>query len=55
MRGMIRVFVGLVVTMGAAGGIDTATDAQLLGCIAIATAGLAIMASGVSASRQLQM
>lgn len=49
MRGSIRAFVGLVITMGAAGGIDTATDSQLLSCIAIAIVGLAIMATGVSA------
>lgn len=51
MRGMIRVFVGLVVVMGAAGGIDNATDSQLLPCIALACVGLAVMASGVSASK----
>lgn len=55
MRGMIRVFVGLVVVMGAAGGIDNATDSQLLGCVAIAIAGLAIMASGVAASKKFAM
>ena len=49
MRGSIRTLFGLVVVMGAAGGIDTATDMQLLGCVAIAIAGLAVMASGVSA------
>ena len=49
MRGSIRALFGLLLTMGAAGGIDTATDAQLLGCIAIAAVGLAIAASGVSA------
>ena len=49
MRGSIRTLVGLVVVMGAAGGIDTATNMQLLGCIAVAAAGLALMASGVSA------
>ena len=53
MRGMIRVMIGLVVTMGAAGGIDTATDAQLLGCTAIAAVGLALMASGVSAMNRV--
>ena len=47
MRGSIRALFGLLLVIGAAGGIDTATDAQLLGCIAIA--GLGIMASGVSA------
>lgn len=53
MRGSIRMFLGLVVTMGAAGGIDTATNAQLLPCIAIAIVGLATMASGVSASKEI--
>ena len=52
MTGSIRAFVGLVITMGAAGGIDTATDAQLLSCVAIAAVGLAIMASGVSAMQR---
>lgn len=49
MRGMIRFVVGLVVVMGAAGGIDNATDSQLIGCIAIAAAGLALMMSGAAA------
>ena len=49
MRGSIRALFGLILVIGAAGGIDTATDAQLLGCVAIAIAGLGIMASGVSA------
>jgi hypothetical protein len=48
MRGSIRMFVGLVLTMGAAGGIDNATDSQLLPCIAIAIVGLAIMSSGIA-------
>jgi len=49
MRGSIRAFVGLVITMAAVGGIDNATDAQLLPAMAIAAVGLAIMATGVSA------
>lgn len=53
MRGSIRMIVGLIVTMGAAGGLDTATNAQLLPCVAIACVGLAMMASGVSASKAL--
>ena len=53
MRGSIRMFVGLVVTMGAAGGLDNATNAQLLPCIALACVGLAVMASGVSASKSV--
>ena len=51
MTGSIRMFLGLVVTMAAAGGLDNATDAQLLGCVAMACVGLAVMASGVSASK----
>ena len=50
MRGSIRFVVGLIVVFGAAGGIDTATDTQLLGCIAIAAVGLLVMASGATAS-----
>ena len=53
MRGSIRMFVGLVVTMGAAGGLDTATNAQLIPCVAMALVGLAVMASGVSASKSV--
>ncbi len=49
MKGSIRTFAGLVITVAAAGGIDTATDAQLIPCIAIAALGLALMASGVKA------
>ena len=53
MRGMIRVMIGLVVTMGAAGGLDAATDAQLFECTAMAAVGLAMMASGVSAMNRV--
>jgi hypothetical protein len=51
MRGSIRMFVGLIVVMGAGGGMDNATDAQLLPVLAIALTGLAIMYSGVSAMK----
>lgn len=51
MRGSIRAFLGLVITMAAVGGLDTATDAQLLPAMAIAAVGLALMAAGVSAMR----
>jgi len=53
MRGSIRAFLGLVITMAAAGGLDTATDAQLLPCMAMAVVGLAIVASGVNAMREV--
>ena len=49
MRGSIRTIVGLVVVMAAAGGLDNATNAQLIPALAIAIAGLGLMASGVSA------
>ena len=52
MRGFIRIFVGLIVVMGAAGGIDNATDGQLWQLVAIAMLGLASMYSGVVASKQ---
>ena len=50
MTGLIRFVVGFLMVFGAAGGIDTATDTQLLGCIAIAAVGLAIMMSGAVAA-----
>ena len=53
MKGSIRTIVGLVITMGFAGGLDNATDAQLIPCIIGAFAGLAIMYSGVKAMRTL--
>jgi hypothetical protein len=49
MRGSIRLFVGLVVVMAAGGGIDNATDAQLIPAVMVALSGLLLMASGVSA------
>ncbi len=52
MRGSIRMIVGLVVVMGAVGGLDNTLDsqvAQLIGCMALAVAGLGLMYSGVSA------
>ena len=54
MRGSIRAVFGLLVVFGAAGGVDTATDAQLLACVAIAAAGLGVMASGVSAMQPVR-
>ena len=53
MRGSIRAIVGLVVVFGAAGGIDTATNEQLLACILVAAAGLGLMAAGVSAMNEV--
>jgi hypothetical protein len=52
MPGTIRVVVGLLVTMGSVGGMDTASDAQLLALVAISALGLLTMASGVRAMQQ---
>lgn len=51
MKGMIRVIAGLILVAGCAGGLDNATDAQLLPLIGLALVGLGIMASGVSAAK----
>ena len=53
MRGSIRAIMGLLVVFGVAGGIDTATDGQLLTLIVFAAAGLGLMASGVSAMNEV--
>lgn len=53
MRGTIRMIVGLVVVMAAAGGIDNATDMQLIGCVAIAATGLGLMLSGINAMKNI--
>ena len=47
MVGSIRAFLGFLLVFGSVGGLDAGND--LASCIAIATIGLAIMASGVSA------
>jgi len=49
MRGSIRTFVGLITLMGVAGGLDTATDAQLLPLVVIAGLAIALAYSGVTA------
>ena len=54
MRGSIRAILGLLIVFAAAGGLDNATDAQLLPCVVIAAVGLAIMASGVYAMKGLK-
>jgi hypothetical protein len=48
MKGSIRMIVGLLVTLGAVGGMEHETATLLEGTIA-AVIGLAIMASGVKA------
>lgn len=54
MTGSIRVFVGLMVVLGSAGGLDNATDVQLPTVLAIAVVGLFVMYSGVSAMKGLK-
>lgn len=49
MKGTIRVLFGLLVLFGVAGGIDTATDAQLVALIPFALLGFASMISGANA------
>jgi len=52
MRGTIRVLVGLVVVMGAVGGLDNTMDSQvgqLVSLVVIAGLGLFSMYSGVKA------
>jgi hypothetical protein len=49
MPGTIRVVLGLVITMSAVGGIDSASDTQLWLLATIAAVGLAAMYSGVKA------
>jgi len=44
---MIRVIVGFFLVFGAVGGMDNATDAQLLPLVAIAALGLVSMFFGV--------
>jgi hypothetical protein len=44
---MIRLIVGLFIVFGAVGGIDNATDAELLPLLALAVVGLTSMYYGV--------
>ena len=47
MKGSIRAIGGFMLAFGAVGGIETGS--ALIPCLAIAIAGLALMASGVNA------
>jgi hypothetical protein len=49
MKGSIRLVVGFLVVFGAVGGMDTATDMQLIPLVAVAAVGLFSMFSGVKA------
>jgi hypothetical protein len=51
MKGTIRVILGMILVFGVAGGIDTATDGELLALIPFALAGFALMISGSNAMK----
>jgi hypothetical protein len=51
MTGSIRAFIGFMIAFGAVGTLDTDPSASVLVMSALACAGLAIMASGVSAMK----
>ncbi len=53
MRGTIRIFVGLLVVFGAVGGLDNASDSDLLLLAGIASAGMLLMFSGVKAMKEI--
>ena len=55
MKGTMRTILGLILLMGVAGGIDTATDGQLITLGVIGLAGMAMMFSGVTAMSESQM
>jgi hypothetical protein len=52
MRGSIRVFIGMFIVFGAVGGMDNATDGELLLGLSIAVLGLLSMYSGVRAMKE---
>jgi hypothetical protein len=52
MKGSIRVITGLFIVFGAVGGIDNATDDQLLLATSLAVLGCLLMFSGVSAMKE---
>jgi hypothetical protein len=54
MKGSIRAFTGLLVTMFAAGGLDNAADNQLYVVVLVAITGLGLMYSGVSAMKEIR-
>lgn len=55
MKSLTLVFVGLILTMGAVGGIDNCTDGEILQLIGLAVAGLGLMAAGVSKLNSTQI
>ena len=54
MKGSIRAGIGFLIVFAAVGGIDNATDSQLLLETLLAIVGLGIMYSGVSAMKTIR-
>jgi hypothetical protein len=52
MKGSIRVMLGLLIVFGVTGGIDNATEEQLLALIPLAFVGFALMLTGVNAMNE---
>jgi hypothetical protein len=52
MKGSIRFILGLFLAWGAVGGMDHASDLQMITQVALAAAGLAIMYSGARALKE---
>ena len=53
MRGTIRALIGFLLVFGSAGGIDNATDSELLLLAGIAAMGMMLMFSGVKAMKEI--
>lgn len=53
MRGSIRLIVGFLVVFGAVGGIDNASDSDLMLLAGVASAGMLLMLSGLKASKEV--
>ena len=50
---MIRFVLGLVIVMGAVGGMDNATDGELLPLLGVTLVGLALMYFGTEKMKQM--
>jgi hypothetical protein len=53
MRGTIRTVLGFFIVFGCVGGIDNATDSELLLLAGITAIGMLLMLSGVKAMKEL--
>jgi hypothetical protein len=52
MKGSIRAILGFIIVFGCVGGMDSASDTDLLFLLAVSAVGLAVMASGVKAIQE---